>query len=65
MALPTLEIVQPHLRHGAVVVTDNTKMAKSLYKDFLDYLHDEKNGFKTLTLPFSGGLELSIYLRRS
>lgn len=65
MALPTLQIVQPRLRHGAAIVTDNTKMAKTLYKDFLDYLHDEKNGFKTMTLPFSGGLELSVYLPQS
>ena len=45
-----------------MIVTDNTKMAKSLYKDLLDYLHKEENGFRTLTLPFRGGLELSVYL---
>jgi hypothetical protein len=45
-----------------VVVADNTSMAKPLYKDLLIYLHDPKNGFKTMTLPFSGGLEVSVFL---
>jgi len=65
MALPTLKIVKPRLRNGAVVVTDNTKMAKPLYKEFLQYIYNPENGFKTLTLPFSGGLELSVYLPES
>lgn len=37
-------------------------MAKPLYKEFLDYLHDPKNGFKTTTMPYSGGLEMAVYL---
>jgi len=37
-------------------------MAKMLYKDFLAYIRNPENGFKTLTVPFSGGLELSVYL---
>ncbi|OCK94749.1 S-adenosyl-L-methionine-dependent methyltransferase [Cenococcum geophilum 1.58] len=62
MALPTLEIVRPKLKRGAVVITDNTAFAKPLYEEFLEYIHHPGNGFKTLTLPFSGGLEMSIYL---
>lgn len=37
-------------------------MAKPLYKEFLDYLHDAKNGFKTTTMPYSGGFEMAVYL---
>lgn len=62
LALPTLKIVQPRLKRGAVVLTDNTVMAKSLYEELIDYMRDPNNGFKRMTVPFSGGLELSVYL---
>jgi hypothetical protein len=44
------------------VVTDNTAHGKGMYKDFLQFIHDEANHFKTLTMPFGGGLEISVYL---
>merc|ERR1712225_61162 len=62
LALPTLKIVQPRLKRGAVVITDNVSVAKFLYKEFLEYIRRPENGFRTLTIPFSGGLEVSVYL---
>ncbi|KAK3296440.1 S-adenosyl-L-methionine-dependent methyltransferase [Chaetomium fimeti] len=62
MALPTLKIVKPRLKKGAIVLADNTKMARALYKEYLDYLHDPANGFKTTEVPYSGGLQMSVYL---
>ena len=62
MALPTLEIIRPRLRRGSIVIADNTVMAKALYKEFLDYIRNPENGFKTSTLPYSGGLQISVYL---
>ncbi|KAI8648736.1 hypothetical protein NCS55_01481900 [Fusarium keratoplasticum] len=62
MALPVLETVKPRLRKRAIVLADNTSMAKPLYKEFLTYIHDPRNGFKTTTTPFSGGLEMIVYL---
>lgn len=62
MALPTLKIVQKHLRRGALVAADNTVMAKRRYQDFLDYLYDPKNGFKSVSTPYKGGFELAVYL---
>ncbi|KAG7290116.1 hypothetical protein NEMBOFW57_000112 [Staphylotrichum longicolle] len=62
MALPTLKIVQPRLKKGAVVLADNTSMARPLYKEYLDYIHDPSNGFKTTEVPYSGGLQMSVYL---
>ncbi|KAI7770720.1 hypothetical protein LZL87_004507 [Fusarium oxysporum] len=62
MALPALEIIKPRLKRGAIILADNTKMAKALYKEFLDYIHDPKNGFKTTTTAYSGGLEMIVYL---
>ncbi|KAJ0424458.1 S-adenosyl-L-methionine-dependent methyltransferase [Aspergillus carlsbadensis] len=62
LALPTLQLVKPRLRRGALVITDMTGIAKTAYADLLGYLHDSANGFKTMTTPFSGGLEVSVYL---
>jgi predicted O-methyltransferase YrrM len=61
LALPNLEILKPRLRRGAILLADNTSWT-TMYKDFLAYVHDPKNGFKTATLPFSGGLEMAVYL---
>ncbi|KAK2744774.1 hypothetical protein FQN55_006530 [Onygenales sp. PD_40] len=65
LALPALKIVQPKLRHGALIVADNTAGFRAAYKDFFEYVHDSKNGFKSMTTPFKGGLEVIVYLPTS
>jgi predicted O-methyltransferase YrrM len=60
MARPALELVFPHLRPGAVVVCDNTRQFRAEYADYFAFLEDPANGFRTMTLPFDGGLELSV-----
>lgn len=62
MALPALLAVKPKLRHGALIVADNTAMAKSGYRDYFEYVNNPANGFKTMTTPFKGGLEVTVYL---
>ena len=62
MALPTLKIVQPKMRHGAVVITDNTIGSAKGYKDLFQYLRRPGSNFINLTLPYNKGLEMSIYL---
>lgn len=58
MARPALELVTPHLRTGAIVVADNTRQYRSEYSDYFAFL--EAQGFRTMTLPFDGGLEMSV-----
>jgi predicted O-methyltransferase YrrM len=60
MALPALELVSPHLREGAIVICDNTEQYRSEYAAYLGFINDPANRFRTLTLPFKGGLEMSI-----
>ena len=60
MARPALELVTPHLRLGAIVICDNTARYRSEYADYFAFLNDPANGFRTMTLPFDGGLELSV-----
>jgi predicted O-methyltransferase YrrM len=60
MARPALELVAPCLRNGAIVVCDNTEQHRSAYADYFAFLDDPANEFRTVTLPFDGGLEFSI-----
>jgi predicted O-methyltransferase YrrM len=60
MARPALELLFPLLRPGAIVVCDNTEQHRSEYADYFAFLTDPAHGFRTMTLPFNGGLELSV-----
>jgi predicted O-methyltransferase YrrM len=60
MALPALFLVAPRMRKGAVAICDNTKQFREEYRDYFAFLGEPKNGFKTVTLPFEGGLEFSV-----
>ncbi|KAK4039475.1 S-adenosyl-L-methionine-dependent methyltransferase [Parachaetomium inaequale] len=62
MALPTLKIIKPRLKTGGIVLADNTSMARPMYHEYLDYIQDPANGFKTTEVPYSGGLQMSVYL---
>ena len=57
MARPALELTAPLLKPGAIVVCDNTQQHRTAYADYFAFL---ETGFRTMTLPFSGGLELSV-----
>jgi predicted O-methyltransferase YrrM len=62
MARPALERVAPALRPGAIVVADNTTQFREGYADYFAFVNDPKHGFRTLTLPYEGGLELTVKL---
>jgi len=60
VAQPALELVSPHLRLGAIVACDNTEVDIAEYGEYFEYLNDHRNRFKTMTLPFKGGFEISV-----
>ncbi|KAJ7154621.1 S-adenosyl-L-methionine-dependent methyltransferase [Mycena filopes] len=61
LALPTLKLVQPKMKRGAVVLADNTLAGAEGYKELLEYLRAPNSGFTNLTLPYDGGFEMSVY----
>lgn len=61
MSRPALELVAPHLAPGAIVLCDNTEEYRAEYADYFAFLNDPANRFRTMTLPFTGGLELSVH----
>jgi predicted O-methyltransferase YrrM len=60
VALPTLRLLEPALRPGALMLIDNTITGRERYKDLLTYINDPAKGWQSQTLPFSGGFDLAI-----
>jgi len=60
MVVPALSLTAPHMRKGAVVISDNTRQFREDYRDLFAFLAEPKNAFRTTTLPFEGGLEFSV-----
>ena len=60
VALPALELVSPQLRPGAIVVCDNTTESAEYYRDYFRFVNDPANQFRTMTVPFKGGLEITV-----
>lgn len=60
--LPVLELLEPHLRPGALVIAEN---AVEQSTDYLGYVRDPDNGYRTLPLPFEKGRgnEMSVFTR--
>ncbi|KAF2969041.1 hypothetical protein GQX73_g4528 [Xylaria multiplex] len=61
MVVPTLRLLEPNLKKGAVLVADNVTSSASGYDDFHDYIKTRRNAYRSLVLPYSGGLEFTIY----
>jgi predicted O-methyltransferase YrrM len=60
MARPALACVAPRMRAGSMVVCDYTSRFRKAYRDYFNFLNDPVNGFATMTIPYAGGLELSV-----
>lgn len=60
VALPALERVSSSLRPGAIVACDNTTVDADEYRDYFEFVNDPSNRFRTMTVPFQGGFELTV-----
>jgi predicted O-methyltransferase YrrM len=54
LSLEVMRVVAPQLRPGALVLNDNAE------PDYLAFVRDPVNGFRSMTLPLKGGTELSV-----
>jgi predicted O-methyltransferase YrrM len=58
--MPAIRNVAPHLRTGAVIIADNTEQSRRGYAAYFDFIADPANRLVTMTLPFDGGLEMTV-----
>jgi predicted O-methyltransferase YrrM len=56
---PALALLLPHLRPGAIVCADNTASRRD-YAPYFEIIDDPAQGFRTTTLPFKSGFEMSV-----
>ncbi|MEY2974661.1 MAG: hypothetical protein RIR49_1081 [Actinomycetota bacterium] len=60
MVRATVDLVAPRIPVGGVIVADNTTARRLEYGPLFAFLQDPTNGFTTMTLPFSQGLEVAV-----
>jgi predicted O-methyltransferase YrrM len=59
--LDVLRILQPQLRPGALVFTDNVFTFEADNRGQRDYMADPANGFRAIVLPLKDGMEVAVY----
>lgn len=62
LARPALDLLIPQLGRGALVLCDNVERFRRDYRDYLNRVRDPGGGFRSTTLPYDGGFELSVWL---
>ena len=54
LALEVIQLVAPQMQVGAIAMNDNAEA------DYIAWIRDSANGFRSMTLPLKGGTELSV-----
>jgi len=62
--LPVLKLLEPKLRPGAVILSDNIDSFQKEVAPFLQYVQSGTNGYTSATLGLSDSMEFSIYQRK-
>jgi predicted O-methyltransferase YrrM len=56
-------IVEAGTSYGFSTLYPAAAVRDNIRADYFAFLEDPANGFRTMTLPFAGGLELSVHCR--
>lgn len=59
MYLPVLQLIEPHLRKGAMLVADNLGVGAVELRPYLEYVRAEGSGYVSVELPIGDKMELS------
>jgi predicted O-methyltransferase YrrM len=58
--LPVLQLVSPHMRPGAIALCGNAVLFPADHADYLAWVRDADNGFRSMHLPMKLTGELSV-----
>jgi predicted O-methyltransferase YrrM len=58
--LPVLQLLEPHMRPGAVVLCGNAALFPADHADYLAWVRNPENGFRSMQLPMKLAGELSV-----
>ncbi len=59
--LEVLRLLQPQLRPGALVFTDNIFTFEADNREKREYMADPRSGFRAVVLPLKDGMEAAVY----
>lgn len=64
LRLPVLNLVEPRLRPGALVIVDDIDLdiGRHFYQDFLAHINDPANGYVSTRLPIHHGVQVCLKL---
>ena len=58
--LPVLQLLEPALRPGALVVADDLDLFPEQLKPYLAYVRDRSHGYVSVKIPIGDAMELSV-----
>jgi len=62
--LPIIQLLQPKLKRGAVILADNIFTFKKSLRPYVEYMQSGENGFTSTTLHLADGFEYSVFVGR-
>ncbi|MBW4471490.1 MAG: class I SAM-dependent methyltransferase [Stenomitos rutilans HA7619-LM2] len=63
LAIDVLKLLDPFIRPGGIVVSDNVGTFKDDLKPYVEFLQDPVNGYRSATLALKAGTEFSVKVR--
>ncbi|XXX78181.1 class I SAM-dependent methyltransferase [Sorangium sp. So ce134] len=58
--MQVLNLLEPHLGPGALVIADDTTVYPESVTPYLEYVRNHENGYLSVAIPLDDGLELSF-----
>ncbi|MGO8763316.1 MAG: O-methyltransferase [Desulfobaccales bacterium] len=58
--LPVLQLVEPHLRQGALIIADDLDIFPEAHKPYLEYVRRPENGYLSVEVPLGDRIEVSL-----
>ncbi len=58
--LPVLQLVEPHLRAGALVIADDLDIYPDVHKPYLEYVRCPEKGYISVEVPLGDRIEVSM-----
>tara|TARA_R110000765_G_scaffold305783_2_gene399673 strand:- start:35 stop:736 length:702 start_codon:yes stop_codon:yes gene_type:complete len=59
--IPILQLLEPKLSDGAIIVADNINSFRKTLKPFVDHVSDPRNGYETTVIPLGSGVSISTW----
>jgi predicted O-methyltransferase YrrM len=63
LAIEVLKLVDPFIRRGGIIVSDNVGTFKEALRSYVEFLQNPESGYRSATLALKGGTEFAVKVR--